>query len=116
MKTDLFKTLVWDVLVREAINQLTKASILSPILSWGPLNFIFTWVVLKLTDKLYVMVRMFIDVTKIRLKNAAAENAYNLASSSLKVIGINYGEDSEEFEDARLNHQDKLSKLVRFGK
>lgn len=110
--TDTFKTLLWDVLVKELLQKLFVAL---PFLSYGPLGALITKVLTYATNGLYDSVKLTVDIEQIVLKNAAHQKEFDRASVELKLIAQQKGSDSEDFKKARLAHQAILAQFVRFG-
>lgn len=109
---DVFKELVWDGFVRASIASLFAAV---PFLTWGPLGFLITTVVMLFTDRLYAAVKMTVDLEVIVFKNKQFESAFDNAAIKLKVVAVDYGGDSSQYKAARIEHQKALSQFVRFG-
>lgn len=108
----LFKSLVWDTLVKVALQQLFLAV---PLLGWGPIGYVVSWVVVKLTDKLYDVTKTAVDLEVIVLRNEEHRREYAVAAVKLKLIAKSKGVDSPEFKNAREEHQQALSRFVRFA-
>jgi hypothetical protein len=109
---DIFKELVWDVLVKAAIGQLFAAL---PFLAWGPIGIVVSWALTLFANKLYEGVKEFVNLQAIVLRNEAHQRAYDRASVSLKIIAQQKGIESPEFKNAREDHKKKLSEFVRFA-
>lgn len=61
---DLLKTLVWDNLVKAAIGRLFAAI---PFLGWGPIGYLIGFIVTKITDYLYEVMKEWYNVESILL-------------------------------------------------
>lgn len=109
---DLFKDLVWDNIVKAAILQLHV--IFPPIAIW-PLSVISTFYLTKFTDIIYFGIKLFIDVTTIKIKNVQLRDAYNVASVKLKLIALKKGIDSDEFKQQRIKDREALSMFARYN-
>lgn len=109
---DLFKSLIWDSLVKVAIEKLIVAA---PFLSWGPLAPIFSFIITKITDVLYEQIIKFIDVEAIVFRDKILEQQYNNHYVNLKTVARDYGELSPEFEKAHEESQKYFSDFVRFN-
>lgn len=109
---DIFKDLVWGALVRAALGALFKAA---PFLGWGPIGIIVTFLVTQFAEKLYEVVREYVQIEVIILRNEAHRKEYDAASTRLKIIAHSSGIDSPEFQKARDENKKALSKFVQFG-
>ncbi len=108
---DLFKQLVWDNLIRAALK---KLFLKIPLLGWGPIGFLVSHFVFKLTDMIYEEVRDYINLELIFLKNKNAHNEYVKANIDLTIILREKGSESDEFKKAREEHKKALSNFIRF--
>ena len=108
---DLFKTLVWDVLVRAGLAALFTAL---PFLNFWPISWLITMVVNKYSDILYASVKEFVKIEFIALRNENFEKQYNISSSTLKIIAIKYGIASEEYVNARIKNVDTMDNVVKY--
>jgi hypothetical protein len=109
---DLFKALIWDNLVKAAVGRLFAAV---PILAWGPIGYVITWVATHFADKLYDSVKMAIALEAIAIRNEAHRRAYDRASVALKIIAQDKGINSPEFREARDANKRALAEFVRFA-
>lgn len=108
---DTFKELVWDLVVREALRKLfSKVA----WLGWGPIGAFITHFALKYSDEIYSMIKEFIVIEGIILRNAEFKEAYGKSSVKLKIVAKNKGIDSPEFKEVRETNKKDLSKYVRF--
>lgn len=108
---DLFKTLVWDNLIKAALADLF-ASV--PLLGWGPIGYVITALVIRFSDKLYAGVKLFIEVKEIVFKNESLKNEYGRRSVELKIVAHDYGILSPEFEKAHEKNRNAMADFVRF--
>lgn len=108
---DLFKDLVWDTLVKAALQRLF---LLVPFLSWGPLGTIITWLALKYADELYAAVALYIDVETIAFRNQEFGQTFASAEINLKQVAGKSGIDSQEFQNARTTEKQALSNVIKF--
>ena len=109
---DLFKTLIWDTLIKAALK---KLFLKVPLLGWGPIGFLVSHFVFKFTDMLYLEVKDFINIKMIFFKNKEAHDKYAEASKDLALILKDKGVESDDFKKAREAHKEALSNFVRFG-
>lgn len=109
---ELFKTLVWDLLVDAALVALFVAE---PWLAYWPFRQIVTGVATLFTNKLFSVGRRTIDMTAIPLINEAHKRAFTDAVVELKVIGYHQGRDSPEYLKARDDAKAALSRFVHFN-
>ena len=108
----LFKSLVWDNLIKAAIKKVFMAV---PFLAMGPLGKITVYLLTKFADKLYDVLHEQIDLQVIVFKNYRLRKEFDRASVKLKIIAKSKGIESNEFKDARELHKKRLSDFVRFA-
>jgi hypothetical protein len=108
--SDLFKSLVWDILVEKAIASLLAAV---PLLAWGPFGYIITFFAARFADKIYEYMHTSFDLQLIAFKNKALERAYTVEYVRVRAIAESSGIDSQEFKDARAKGKKALSDFVR---
>lgn len=108
---DFFKVLVWENAIKEAIRLLF---IKIPLLGAGPFAPIITWIVTKFTDKLYAVIKEFVDIKSIALRNSGLHREWEISSATLYAHAVEYGEDSAQFKEERNAHKDRWRKLVSF--
>lgn len=109
---DLFKSLVWDTAVKALLNQVLFKAV--PWLGWGPLGFIVTQIVVLITDRLYVVLKLAIDFQVIAFKNKELEREFSDEMVKLNLLANEVDVESEEFKNARAAAQDRLVQFVRF--
>ena len=109
---DVFKSLVWDNLVKAGIQRLFVAA---PWLGWGPVGWITGFIITHFADMLYEAVKLQIELELIVIRNEAFRREFNEASLNLKSISQSKGPESPEFEAARKAHAEALSRFTRFG-
>lgn len=109
---DLFKDLIWDNLVEAAMIKLFVAF---PFLNFWPVNAMIRYIVLELTDGLYIAIDQYIDTAMIPLKNEALKKEFGHEQVKLKIIAGGNGIDSKEFKDARIKSRDRLRDFLRTG-
>lgn len=108
---DLFKSLVWDILVDAALKQLFAAV---PLLGWGPIGYVISWAVRYFGDQVYVMIKDFVNLELIAYRNIQFGKAYAAASVNLKMIAGQKGIESQEFKDARIENKKAMANVVKF--
>jgi len=108
----LFKSLIWDELVKKAIAKILLAV---PFLAWGPLGWLTKWAVTKIADKLYEALKDVVDFKVIALKNKTLRKEFDRASIKLYAIGKDKGINSHDFKKARQKHKEALAALVHFS-
>lgn len=110
---EIFKSLVWDNAVKRVLTDFVFAN--SKFLSFGPIKFLITKIVIHFADLLFKAIIMAIDMQKIAWKNESLEKEFKTAELKLKLIARDHGIESEEFKVARKENQDALYKLVSFA-
>lgn len=109
---DIFKSLVWDNLTRAALTALFAAA---PYLAWWPLSMVITMIVTGISNKLFAVLKLTVNLEVISFKNLAHQKAYDDAAVKLKVLAIDHGADSPEYLKARESAKADFSQYVRFG-
>lgn len=94
-KPDLFKGIVWDALIKLALQQLFKAI---PFLGWGPIGWIVTWIIGHFMDKLYEGLKEHIDLQGIAIRNEELRLKYDVASIRLHSLAVEQGENSDAYK------------------
>lgn len=109
----LFKTIVWDSMVRSAVTKLLAALILTPT---GIVGEFVTWVALKATDWVFNnLVIPFVKVETIKLKNEIHQKQFDDASASLAIVAKDKGINSPEFAAQHSKEQNAFYNLVHFN-
>lgn len=108
---DSFKSLVFDPLVKVAID---KILLKVTFLAWGPLAFLFTKLVVWISDLLYAEFREVINIGTIRVMNAEHQMAYEKASIEEYMVSKDKGINSPEFRKARDENKKRLAKFVHY--
>lgn len=108
---DLFKSFVWDKLVELVVQRIFFEL---PFLAWGPLGAITKIAIVFFSDKLYVHIKLCVDMNVISFMNREHQQAYDRAGVELKIIAMQKGIESPEFKEAREKAKHNLSKFVRF--
>lgn len=109
---DTFKVLVWDAMIKAVLAQLFKAV---PILGWGPIGVVLTWVAQRFTDYLYTTAIMVFNVAKMPFLNEAHRVAFDDATVKLKIIAAGEGINSDAFRKARDERKKALAVFVHFN-
>jgi len=112
----LFKTLVWDSLVSaltaSLMGALSRVAVLSVFFTWGPVAAIISYLVEAITNKLFSLLKLAVDLEMITLQNALHHKAFQDAVVKLKVIAHDHGVDSDEFKKQREIEKQALSAFV----
>lgn len=108
----IFKSLLWDSLVRAGLQRLFTAV---PLLGWGPLGTVITWAVFHFSDQLYETWDTAVDLKAIALKKEEHRKAFDRASIELWMIAKTEGVDSPDYKRVREQHKIDLSRLVHYG-
>jgi hypothetical protein len=99
----LFKSLVWDNLVAALMVQV-------PALKFWPLSAI----ALFITDKLYSLIQLGIDVGAISLLDAQAASEFSRQEVELQILATEKGMDSPEFKKAKQDAKTALAQFLQF--
>jgi hypothetical protein len=108
----VFKSLVWDVMIKSAIGKMVALFALSPT---GIVATILSGVVLKIADQLYPVFEKTVKVGEIKLSNEIHQKIYDIANYKLKIIAIEKGINSDEFKKQRDIEHNKLLNAVTFN-
>ncbi len=111
LSIDFFKELAWEPLLKGLLAKLFTAV---PLLGWGPIGYVITFLVMKYGDQLYEAFKLLVEVKTIKFVNKALQKDYDTASLSLKIIAEQKGIASEDYKKARDVEKENLSKYVRF--
>lgn len=109
--TDIFKTLVWDNLVRAALAALYVSQ---PWLNVPPINWALNYLVPLFADHLYASAKLFINLEQIRFLNSVNQRDFETSSILLRDIAKEKGIDSQEYIDAHKKEVDAFSHLIKF--
>lgn len=110
--TKIFKDLVFDVMIKNAIAYVMAFLKLSPA---GWVAGLLTKIIFYYTDKAFPYLVKYIKVKDIKFENEIHQRSYEKAAYKLKVIAIEKGIDSKEFNDERKIAHDKQAALVIFN-
>ena len=110
--TILFKKLVWYNLIEAVLERLFVSM---PLLAWGPIGVVVSWIVTSIGEQLFKALQTSIDVTAIKLKNVEAQKEWERTSIRLWFIAEDEGINSEKFKQAREYEKEAFSKFVRFN-
>jgi hypothetical protein len=108
----LFKTLIWDNLIRAATKKLFAAL---PFLAWGPLGWLTNYIIAKYAEILYVALSDTTKMHLIQIRNKELEKQFHIASIDLRLTAMNHGEDSEEYQRVRELTKDRLARFISFN-
>jgi hypothetical protein len=96
--------------VKAALDALFKAV---PWLGWGPIGWLVSYAITNYAGQLYELLKEYIHVESMVIKNEEFRTAYDEASVGLKLIANEKGIESEEFKTARKANREALSQFVR---
>lgn len=108
----IFKDLVFDVMIKNAIAYVIAFFKLTPA-GWAA--GLLAKIVFYYTDKAFPYLVKYIKVADIKFENEIHQRSYEKAAYKLKVIAIEKGIDSKEFNDERKIAHDKQAALVIFN-
>lgn len=108
----IFKSLVWDNAIKAGQVALVGAV---PFFGLPVINTITNWFIGIVTNWIYKIIVLFIDIEAIKLVNAVHQAQYDAASVRLKIIAIDRGINSDEFKKARDEAKAALSKLTNIN-
>lgn len=92
-----------------------KLFVAFPFLNFWPVNAMIRYIVLELTDGLYIAIDQWIDTAAIPIRNEKLKNEFGHEQVKLKIIARGRGIDSEEFKNERIESRDRLRKFMHTG-
>jgi hypothetical protein len=107
----LFKTIIWNSFTKLAISELLA----SLGIAAGPLGWIVTQVVTLISDRIYAVASMLLDLGTIKLRNAIHQAQFDNASEKLGIIAAEYDTTTPEFQKAHQDEQTAFYNLVSFN-
>ncbi len=110
---DIFRSLVWDSMVKAALQRL-----LTSLPSWiggGPIGFVVSWAFQKIADRIYNELDKLVITQGIHLRNLSQRLAFDRAALALQIVSDAYGPESEEFKKERENAKRRLADMVSFN-
>lgn len=109
---NLFKETVWDAGVEAALTSLFVAA---PWMNVWPLRSIVRGLTLMLTNRLFSMLRLVIDLQVIQLLNSEHKQAFAREAVKLRIIAIDKGLNSPEYKRAKEDAKASLSRFIQFA-
>lgn len=114
-QSDLFKSLVWDNLVKAAIAfLLSNIGIAATGFLGGIVTGFVTEVVMLICNQLYAGLSMFVDLQVIQIRNDIDRAKFEAASEKLAIVWSEYGANSKEYQEAHEVEKNAFYKLVSF--
>lgn len=107
----VFHTLIWGPLFAAGNTALLAAV---PELKWPVVGTLEGAAESYLSDYLFNMICLYVDVEAIRLVNAAHQAEYEAASLQLKLVASQSGSSSTAYQKALADAQTSLSNFVRW--
>lgn len=104
---DLFKRLVFDMIVKAAIKRLF---IMVPALGWGPVGIVVSYLISKFADMAYDETKEYIELNMIKFKNEKHQRAFDKEFIKLKML--EGSRNAEDIEKAIQEAQHRLADLV----
>jgi hypothetical protein len=108
---ELFKNAVWDNLVAAGLSALFLEL---PWLAVWPLGPVIRVITKTFSDKLFAALQLLVDLQAITFQNTASKKAFENEAVKLKIIAMDKGINSPEFQKAKEDAKIALSKMVRF--
>lgn len=109
---DVFKKLFWESLSLGLESALFSAA---PYLNVWPLRPVISFVIKSLTDRIYGILKLAIDLAAIRFLNDEHQRAFDAAMVSLKIIAHDKGIESDAFIQARERAKESLARFVHYN-
>lgn len=108
----VFKDLVWTPAIK--LGEVALEGWV-PALALPVIKEVDEYVIEQIADYLFNQIVLIVDLTAIKLVNAAHQSAFDTASLHLKIILIEKGVTSPEYQKAKEDAKKALSKFGRFG-
>jgi hypothetical protein len=106
---EILKKLIWDAAVQAALKALFAAV---PWLGWGPLGVFVGFVVGIFADKFFEFAKTgFIAEVLIPVDNAILKRELDTRAVKLKMLAVEKGIDSKEFQESRRLHAKALAEF-----
>lgn len=105
-----FKDLVFDALVKAALERLFKAV---PFLGWGPIGYVVTHFAFKFTNMVYEASKDFIVFKQIEFTNKSNQIAFDREFVKLKILSKTQGVSDAEIKAQIDRARDRMANLVR---
>lgn len=106
----IFKDLIWDPVFRLGEGYLEGVA---PFFALPIVRTLEEGVINEISDYIFSNLALIIDVTAIRLINAAHQSAYDTASVELAIVAQESGIESDAFKQARDAAKVALSNFTR---
>lgn len=111
MSEELIKKLIFEVIVKAAIDRAVAAL---PLLGLPVLNPLFTWAVMKIATLIYTELARHVSFALIDLKTKQEREAYEEAVIELKRVQLEVAPEPGELDRAKQKFKDTLRDLIRF--
>lgn len=108
--TDVFKELVFDIIAREVIRKLISAI---PLLSFGPLGFVVTELLLKFAKMFYDTQKELLTFYKFQFVNEVNQKAFDQEIQNLQAVSNDPNATDEQKQKALADAKAKMAFLVR---
>lgn len=108
--TDVFKELVFDIIAREVIRKLISAI---PLLSFGPLGFVVTELLLKFAKMFYDTQKELLTFYKFQFVNEVNQKAFDREFQKLKAVNNDPLSTPEQKQQALEEAKKHMAFLVR---
>lgn len=105
----IFKSLVWDNLVKAELTSLYASSTI--LTFFKPL---IDAIMTVITNSLFSNFKTYIDLGAVQLLDSQAESTFRTASITLAILAHDKGVNSDEFKKARENAKSALSTFIRY--
>lgn len=110
--TDLFKDLVFDVIAREVIRRLL---VMIPLLSFGPIGFLVTELLMKFAKMFYDYQKEVIKFYRFEFINETNQKAFDEQMQNLKKLETDPNATDEDRKKALDEAKKKMAHLVRYS-
>ncbi|NDC22513.1 MAG: hypothetical protein EBZ49_00060 [Proteobacteria bacterium] len=109
---DLFKELVFDVVIKEAIRRLFLAV---PFLEMGPIGYIVSLLLTRFADSLYEYQKTVVRFYKFEFVNSKNQKQFDQEMKNLQTLQKNPNATPEEINEAIQKAKERLADLVRYS-
>lgn len=109
---DLFKDLVFDVIAREVIRRLL---VMIPLLSFGPIGFLVTELLMKFAKMFYDYQKEVIKFYRFEFINETNQKAFDEQMQNLKKLEVDPNATDEQKKQALDEAKKKMAYLVRYS-
>lgn len=112
MNRDFFKTLIWDIIVAQAIKRLFVAV---PFLGWGPIGFVVSSLIKRFAAMAYETSKTMLEFESISFANKEHQKVFDRQFIKLKLLE-RQGASDQQLDEEIAHAQKALSDFVLYDR